>query len=184
MTTTWKYGPAAALLLAVFILVAGGREPGLDALRRWIAVSDADASASSMSETEAADRARAFAADILASATAAQAAPERPVRSPIASATVGGKPLNPRDMEVVEMRFQPPSPDVRPLVSQTTGSQYVDEGARDGAWLVVLRVSAVALPGWETTDGVFEVEVLLADRGGKLLQGGTALMPQARAPRS
>lgn len=47
-----------------------------------------------------------------------------------------------------------------------------------GAWLFVFRAGGVEVPEWGSTNAVFEVQVLLSDTSGRVLQSGSALLPE------
>ncbi len=47
-----------------------------------------------------------------------------------------------------------------------------------GAWLFVFRAGGVEVAEWDTHNAVFEVQVLLSDRSGRVLQSGSTLLPE------
>ncbi|MEO6398124.1 MAG: hypothetical protein ABIP13_06615 [Tepidiformaceae bacterium] len=49
-----------------------------------------------------------------------------------------------------------------------------------GAWLFVLRAGGVEVPEWETTNAAYEVQVLISDSSGRVLQSGSTLLPEIR----
>lgn len=53
-----------------------------------------------------------------------------------------------------------------------------DSGRAGGAWLFVFRAGGVEVPEWDTTNAVFEVQVLLSDTSARVLQGGSTLLPE------
>ena len=52
--------------------------------------------------------------------------------------------------------------------------------SRTGAWLFVLRAGGVEVPEWDTTNAVYEVQVLISDSSGRVLQSGSTLLPEIR----
>lgn len=66
--------------------------------------------------------------------------------------------------------------------TSSPGAAVVREARRPaGAWLFVFRAGGVEVPEWNTTNAVFEVQVLLSDTSARVLQGGSALLPEIRA---
>ncbi|MEP6871450.1 MAG: hypothetical protein ABI939_06310 [Anaerolineaceae bacterium] len=53
-----------------------------------------------------------------------------------------------------------------------------------GAWLFVFRAGGVEVAEWDTTNAVFEVQILLSDTSARVLQGGSALLPEIPAERA
>lgn len=61
------------------------------------------------------------------------------------------------------------------------GAAVVRESRRAaGAWLFVFRAGGVEVPEWDTSNAIFEVQVLLSDSSGRVLQSGSALLPEIR----
>lgn len=50
--------------------------------------------------------------------------------------------------------------------------------ARDGAWLFVFRVDGISVEEWRTHEAVLEIQVVVSDESGRILQSGTALFPK------
>lgn len=63
--------------------------------------------------------------------------------------------------------------------TSSPGAAVVRESRRAaGAWLFVFRAGGVKVPEWDTANAVFEVQVLLSDTSGRVLQSGSSLLPE------
>lgn len=70
---------------------------------------------------------------------------------------------------VVESRFFAPSGNANPPF----------EAASGGVWLFVFRAGGIPVAEWRTRDGTLEVQVVLSDVSGRMLQAGVTLLPAA-----
>lgn len=69
--------------------------------------------------------------------------------------------------------------------TSSPGAAVVRETRRPaGAWLFVFRAGGIEVPEWDTTNAVFEVQVLLSDTSARVLQGGSALLPEIPADKA
>ena len=69
--------------------------------------------------------------------------------------------------------------------TSSPGAAAVRESHRaGGAWLFVFRAGGIDVREWDTTNAVFEVQVLLSDTSARVLQGGSALLPEIPAEKA
>ena len=66
--------------------------------------------------------------------------------------------------------------------TSSPGAAVMRESLRPaGAWLFVFRAGGVDVAEWGTHNAVFEVQVLLSDTSGRVLQSGSALLPEIQS---
>lgn len=67
--------------------------------------------------------------------------------------------------------------DSRFLSSAGSGQTVAKQGSA-GAWLFVFRAEGIHVAEWRTRDAALEIQVVLSDASGRMLQAGVTLLPR------
>lgn len=64
------------------------------------------------------------------------------------------------------------------FLSPAGGEQAVAKQGRAGAWLFVFRAEGIHVAEWRTREAALEIQVVVSDVSGRMLQAGVTLLPR------